>query len=164
MTNRHYSTDDILSAHFCPPPSFAKHGAAPSARKGRKAEGLRYEAKVQAMLTEKSDLYLPGPWLLYVVAGRPQWCQPDGLHLDYKRGVITVIEVKLTHTADAARQLRGVYEPVIRRLFPRPMWGVKLVEVTRWFDPDIKFPETTTLCADPFAYTGTNIGVHIWRP
>lgn len=161
MTNRRYSLEDIQSAHFCPPPSFA---TGTRARKGRKGEGLRYEAKVQQYLCELSDLYLPSPWIIYIVEGRPQWCQPDGLHLDYKRGVVSIIEVKLTHTADAAKQLRGVYEPVVRRIFPRPAWGVRLIEVTRWFDPDIKFPEATSMAADPFAHSGSNIGVHIWRP
>lgn len=161
MTNRRYLLDDIQSAHFCPPPAFALKGGN---RKGRKGEGLRYEAKVQEYLCERSELYLPSPWLIYIVGGRPQWCQPDGIELNYKRGVVTIVEVKLTHTADAARQLRGVYEPVLRRMFSRPNWGVRLIEVTRWVDPDVRFPETTALCADPFKYEGTNIGVHIWRP
>lgn len=161
MTNRKYSLDDILSAHFCPEPSFAKRARA---KRGAKGEGLRYERKVQEHLCAASELYLPGPWILYVVAGRPQWCQPDGLHLDYRTGVITIIEVKLNHTAEAAKQLRGVYEPVLRRMFPRPAWGVRLVEVTRWFDPDVYFPEPAKLCSDPFAHKGQEIGIHVWRP
>lgn len=164
MTIRKYTADDIQGAHFTQAPGFARSTNGGKGKKGAKGNGLRYEARVQEHLSSLSEWYLPGPWILYIVGGRPQWCQPDGLHLDYQRGIITIIEIKLSHTADAARQLRGVYEPVVRRLFPRPMWGVKVVEITRWYDPDIAFPEAVSLLADPFWHPGTNIGVHIWRP
>ena len=109
-------------------------------------------------------MYLPSPWLLYVVEGRPLWCQPDGLHFDVAKGRITICEIKLKHTADSQRQLRGVYEPVVRRMFSRPGWGVSLVEVVKWYDPDVTYPEPHTLISDPFAHTGNKIGVYVWRP
>lgn len=156
---RKFSEDDVQSAHFCTEPSFVRTGR----RRGRRADGLRYEKKANEHLCSLSDLYLPGPWIIYVVAGKPYWCQPDGLNLDYKRGVVTIVEVKLNHTAEAIK-LRDVYEPVVRRIFQRPQWGVKLVEVTRWYDPDVPFPEATSLCARPFEHMANSIGVHIWRP
>ena len=161
MTKRFHLPDDIQSAHFCRPPAFAQRAGK---RIGRKGEGLRYEAKAQAELTLRSEWYLPGPWIIYLVGGQPFWCQPDGLHFDIPRGIVTIVEIKLSHTSDAQRQLRGVYEPVIRRMFPRPSWGVRLIEVTKWFDPDVRFPEPTAMCADPFAHSGPAIGVHILRP
>lgn len=154
--------DDIQSATFTRHvPAFAR--ARPRS-KGRKAEGLRYERKVQHVLEARSEWYLPSPWILYVVGGRPHWCQPDGIHFDVSAGLITIVEIKLSHTPDAHRQLRGVYEPCIRRMFPRPAWGVRLVEVVRWFDPDVKFPEPTTMTADPFAVPAPGIHVCILRP
>lgn len=161
MTKRFHLPEDIQSAHFCKvPPSFAVRQGK---RKGAKGEGIRYESKVQALFSDR-DMYLPGPWILYVVEGRPFWCQPDGLHFDINRGLITIVEIKLKHTADSQRQLRGVYEPVVRRLFPRPGWGVALVEVVKWYDPDIHYPEAHVMCADPFTHQGSKIGVHVCRP
>jgi len=158
--HRYFTAAEIQSAHFCPPPSFASRR---SPKKGRKAEGLRFEAKAQKALCAESDLYLPGPWIIFIAGGRPFWCQPDGLHFDVQRGVITIIEIKHSHTAEAHRQLRGTYEPVIRCMFPRPSWGVRLVELVHWFDPDIRFPEPIHLCPEPFAHSGPLIGVHVWR-
>lgn len=161
MTKRFHLLEDIQSAHFClKPPSFAGRQ---SAKRGAKADGLRYERKVQDLYGAR-PYYLPSPWILYVVAGQPYWCQPDGLHFDILRGIITICEIKLKHTPDSQRQLRGVYEPVIRRMFPRPAWGVALVEVCKWYDPDIRYPEAHVMCEDPFAHSGTKIGVHICRP
>jgi hypothetical protein len=161
MTKRFHLAEDIQSAHFCSkPPSFAGRQ---SAKRGAKADGLRYERKVQEVFYA-SDWYLPGPWILYVVAGAPYWCQPDGLHFDLSRGHITVVEIKLKHTPDSQRQLRGVYEPVLRRIFARPAWGVSLVEVCKWYDPDIRYPERHEMISDPFNHFSTHIGVHILRP
>lgn len=163
MSRAKLKAEDILSAHFSrKPPAFAQR---PARRTGRKAEGLRFEAKAQEMLRAKSDLYLPSPWIVYLTeGGRPNWCQPDGLNLDYRTGIVTIIEVKYSHTADSHRQLRGIYEPVVRHMFSRPWWGVRLVELVKWFDPDVRYPEPFDMCPDPFAHSGTRIGVHIWRP
>lgn len=153
---------DIQSAHFCPaPPQFAQRQ---NRSQGRKAEGLRYERKVQSVLTARSEWYLPSPWIVYIVDGRPLWCQPDGILFDLPRGRITCCEIKLSHTPDAHRQLRGVYEPVLRRMFPEGAWQLHLVEICRWFDPDVSFPERPAMIEDPFEYSGSAIGVHILRP
>lgn len=162
MTKRFHLLEDIQSAHFCKEaPSFAARNAR---RKGAKADGIRYEEKAQQHFCDRSEMYLPGPWILYVVEGRPFWCQPDGLHFDVQRGHITVCEFKLKHTPDSQRQLRGVYEPVIRRMFQRPAWGVSLVEICKWYDPDVTYPEQHHLIADPFNHFSPLIGVHIWKP
>lgn len=162
MTKRFHLAEDVQSATICPrAPSFAVRT---SARKGAKADGLRYERKVQDHLSALSDHYLVGPWILYVIEGRPFWCQPDGLHFDVARGLVTIVEIKLRHTPEAQRQLRGVYEPVIRRMFPHPFWGVRLVEVCRWFDPDTRFPEPFTMIDEPLAHKSQTIGVCVCKP
>jgi hypothetical protein len=134
------------------------------AKRGRKVEGIRYERKVQAHLGEQSEYYLASPWIIFIVDGRPHWCQPDGLHFDVNRGVLTVVEVKYSHTAEAHRQLRCVYAPVLARIFPASLWTIRLVEIVKWFDPDVKFPEQITMCPDPLKHASASIGVHIWRP
>lgn len=164
MTSRgpFHLPEDIQSAHFCRAvPSFALRNGN---RKGRKGEGLRYERKVQDVLTASSEWYLPSPWIIYVVAGRPYWCQPDGIYFDVASGRIVICEIKLSHTPDAHRQLRGVYWPCLQRMFPQPAWRVHLVEICKWYDPDVKFPEHTLMCKDPFDHNNSVIGVHILRP
>lgn len=154
-----YEPEEIESAAFCAPPAFIRSPR----RSGRRAEGLRYEKKAQEMLCTRTDLYLPGPWIKYFAAGKACWCQPDGLHFDFLRGVITVVEIKLTHTAEAVK-LSDLYQPVVQKLFPPHLWRVRLVEITRWYDPDVKFPGALCLCGDPFRHDLAAIGVFTWRP
>lgn len=161
MNQRVFHSEDIQSAHFCPPPRFALERAA---KRGRKMEGIRYERKVQAHLEAKSEFYLASPWIIFIVDGRPHWCQPDGLHFDLRSGTITIVEVKYSHTAEAHRQLRNVYAPVLARIFPPSLWRLRLVELVKWYDPAVAFPEATDMCPDPFAHSSNRIGVHIWRP
>lgn len=162
MGNRPFLAEgSVQHAAFALPPSFAQRRPP---KRGRKAEGLRFEAKAQAYLAGKSLLYLPSPWIRYLVDGKACWCQPDGLHFDLQRGRLTIVEIKYSHTAEAHRQLRGVYAQVIARMFPAHLWAVRLVEVVKWYDPDVRFPEATVSCSDPFKHDSTAIGVHIWRP
>lgn len=163
MTRAKLRAEDILGAYFArKPPAFALKY---QRRTGRKAEGLRFEKKAQEMLCGLSDLYLPSPWIVYLTeGGRPNWCQPDGLDLNYRTGLITIVEIKYSHTRDSHAQLRGVYEPVVRRLFPRPAWGVRVVELVKWFDPDVKYPEPIEMIPNPLQHTSQKVGVHIWRP
>lgn len=153
--------EQIQSAHFCPPPAWALEQRA---KRGRKAEGLRYERKVQAHMEAESEWYLAGPWLIYIIGGRPHWCQPDGLHFDVQAGIITIIEIKYSHTTDAYWQLRHLYSHVLGHIFPDRDWTFRLVEVVKWYDPAVKFPEPTVMCPDPLRHASESIGVHIWKP
>lgn len=161
MNRRGFLSHEITAARFCPPPQFSLERAK---KRGRKMEGLRYERKVHEHLGGRSEFYLASPWIVFIVDGRPHWCQPDGLHFDVARGVLTVIEVKYSHTAEAHRQLRLVYSPVLGQLFPPGLWDIRLVEVVKWYDPSVAFPEEITMCPDPFKHTSHSIGVHIWKP
>jgi hypothetical protein len=161
LNQRAFIEDEIQSAVFCPPPAFSLRERK---RKGRKAEGIRFERKAQAYLETLDDFYLPSPWILFISGGRPHWCQPDGIHFDLVRGVLTIIEIKYAHTAEAHRQLRRVYAPVLARLFPHRLWTYRLVEFVKWYDPATAFPEPVDLCPRPLAHLTDRIGVHIWRP
>lgn len=161
MNQRSFSEDEIQSAVFCPPPAFA---ARERHRRGRKAEGIRFERKAQQHLEALDEHYLASPWILFIAGGRPHWCQPDGIHLDVRRGILTIVEIKYSHTAEAHRQLRRVYAPVLARIFPPSLWRIRLVEFVKWYDADVAFPEPTDMCPQPFAHLTDRIGVHIWRP
>lgn len=122
-------------------PSFAcakgKRGSA------AQAHGNRYEKKVQRYLTKHyPGTYIPSLWFRYSVHGHPHWnyCQPDGLLFDFNRNLITVVEIKLGHSLRAWKQIRTLYEPVVKRVFG-PYWRYAACEVASYHDPAIVFPE-----------------------
>ncbi len=107
------------------------------------AHGNRYEKKVQRYLTEQyPGTYVPSTWFRYSVHNHPHWnyCQPDGLLFDFNRNLITIVEIKLGHSLRAWKQIRTLYEPVVRRVFGS-YWQYAACEVTSYHDPAIKFPE-----------------------
>ncbi len=110
----------------------------PGSKTAAQKQGKRYEAKI----LKKTDLFtsvtsLKSPWLQYIDAQGLRFCQPD-LLLFYK-DIIVLCEIKLSHTANAYFQLEGLYRPVVERLFPG--YTVLSLEITRSFDPGIRFPE-----------------------
>lgn len=131
------------------------------------AAGIRYERKVQEhLVTTYPSLYTPGPWIRYIDTTsrrrKPRFCQPDGFFVDFRRGLITVAEIKLKHTADAWWQLRRVYEPVLRQLFAPSLWDLAFLEIVRWYDPHTTFPQEHAMIADPSRMNAAQLGVHIW--
>lgn len=147
-------------AEFAQPPALRKKRYT-----GRRLEGIRYEKKVHAYLEALyGNKYLPSPWLrFFTQEGKWRWCQPDGLLLDVVKGRITIVEVKYQHTADAWWQVRCLYEPVLRSMFPPHLWEFECCEVVKWFDPLTLFPEKTVL-AQEVSMHHSSFKVHIWRP
>jgi hypothetical protein len=152
----------VLSASFATPPAIRKKRYT-----GRRLEGVRYEKKVQEYLEHfYGERYIPSPWLRFFPAGdgaRWRWCQPDGILLDIPRGRITIVEVKYQHTSDAWYQVRMLYEPVLRVMFPEKWWTFDYCEVVKWYDPDTIFPEKIVL-AQEVSIRHPAFKVHIWRP
>lgn len=129
---------------------------------GRRGQGVRYERKVHDYLAEKAgDIYRRGPWFCFGGEEYTRWCQPDGLILDEAAGLLTIVEVKYQHTADAWWQLRELYLPVVSLAYG-PDWRIAMLEVVRWYDPHTSFPETPLLTPDPLSPPHGRIGVHIW--
>ena len=144
------------------PPSFA---AKRPRLKGSAAAGVRYERKALAQLAhDYAEAFVPQPWLQYQRQGNCdwQWCQPDGLIVELRRGLVTIVECKLRHTPDAWWQLRKLYEPVVQALFGAAHWRFSCVEVCRWFDPHTPFPEAIVNAAYPTVVPPNRFGVHIW--
>jgi hypothetical protein len=132
----------------------------------RKA-GRRYENKVQEYLLKKFPLsYVASPWIRFCDPSRQQqvsWCQPDGWFIDFRRGLIVIVEIKLSHTADAWWQVRHLYEPVTRFLFG-PDWRYAACEITKWYDPQVNFPENPTMAPQLDTLWAGAFGIHVWRP
>lgn len=102
--------------------------------------GKRYENRVLVAVTKLfagSDVFVrPSPWIEFSVdPSTSRHCQPD-LLLETPSEIF-LCEIKLSHTVDAYWQLRHLYEPVVSRLHERP---VRLVEITKSFDPVVRFP------------------------
>lgn len=142
-------------------PGFVK----PRKVSGVRAAGISYERKCQAMLMEAFPLnYVQGPWFSFFIEGQHklQYCQPDGLLIDIKQGLITIVEIKLRHTTDAWWQTRHLYVPVVGKLFGDKMWKYSIIEVVKWFDPDVVFPEKFQMLRDISHTRPGEFGVHIW--
>lgn len=105
---------------------------------------------------------LPGPWIEFVDSGKTRWCQPDALLVDPWDGRVIVVEVKYQHTERAWWQLRRLYGPLVKWLFPGHT--VCLVELCRWYDPQTYFPESIHLLPEISAADPSFIGVHLWKP
>ena len=149
----------VLSADFCTPPALRKKRYT-----GRRLEGVRYEKKVQSHLEDfYGDRYIPSPWIRFFTGGAWRWCQPDGILLDVPHGLLTIVEVKYQHTSDAWWQVRQLYEPVLRVMFPESLWRFTACEVVKWYDPAIQFPEKVVL-ANEVSMQHPAFKVHIWRP
>lgn len=111
------------------------------------------------------NFYVSKLWFEYVENGRykARYCQPDGILFDFYNRKITVVEVKLQHTADAWWQLKHLYIPVLTKVFPPDIWEYAMVEVVKWYDRAIPFPEPVKLVSNIQSLSCGEFGVHIWR-
>jgi hypothetical protein len=149
---------EVVSAALSntPPPFLRKTNP-----RGRKRQGVKYEAIGQKLLSTRfGAAYTPSPWVRFSDASGDHWCQPDGL-LDTNQGVI-IVEFKYQHTIDAWHQLRLLYEPVLSVLLPDK--HISVLEIVKWFDCNVSFPEPVRLVSDPEFHSGREFGVHIWKP
>ena len=148
---------------FSPPPFINTH----KKRRGKRAEGIRYEYAVQDFLdVEHGDFFLPSPWLrftAYHTGDKVRFCQPDGLLFDFASGTITLVEIKLKHVAAAWWQTRHLYQPVVQKLFPPDLWTISICEIVHWLDPHTLFPEKFNYAQDITDVPRGGFGVHVLR-
>jgi len=136
----------VREASFCSPPSFI---GKPTKSTGAIRTGQLYEAKAQEYITRKCEAASPAveiirsPWIAFASEGdKPgeiRYCQPDCLLVDREARKITAIEIKLQHCYEAYLQLRKLYEPVLRFMFPE--FAFAAVELVQWHEPHVVFPE-----------------------
>jgi hypothetical protein len=133
-------------------------------RRGKRAQGLLYEARVHEEFGRRYPGYIPSMWFSYGDAESDEkWCQTDGLIIDPWKGRIVIVEVKLSHCAAAFYQLFKTYLPVMRELFGGT-YTFACVEVVRWFDCATLVPKIPTLCKEVEHARENQFNVHIWRP
>lgn len=143
------------------PPDFILRARTRS--RGRKRAGVLYEARVHEHLAQATQFYVPGPWIVFTEDGssRKRWSQPDALILDFIKGKLTIVEVKLRHTDRAWWQVRRQYEPLLRYLLPNG-WQFAALEITQTSDPHLPFPEPITWVKHPTDSPVGGFGVHIF--
>jgi hypothetical protein len=149
-----------MTARFSPPPPFAFKRS----RSARFARGRAYEEKVHKFFEQRTDFYLRSQWIREVNHdGKVVWHQTDGLHFNIPEGIITIIEVKYQHCVEALGQMRR-YQRLIRELFPD--WRIRLVEVVKWYDPDVRWVGEFHLCPDALTHDCADEvpGIHILKP
>lgn len=158
-------TKEVLWARWLlEPPPFLKKKR--KCAKGAKRNGQKYEECAQKYLTEVyGNNYIPGPWFKFFDKGTEQlkWCQPDGLLIDVKRGLITIVEIKLKHTSRAWWQLEKKYLPVLKHIFGED-FKFAMVEMVKWYDCAETFPCEVTLRPHIHDARPTHFQVTIWRP
>jgi len=126
---------------------------------------MRYERKVHRAFEQQYQgpiIYAPGMWIRYIDGSCRKYAQPDGLLVDMRRRLITVIEIKLKHTILAYFWLRELYEPLIRYIFGQ-RWKYAVCEVVKWYDSSVKWPEPLRMTADPSMLIANEFGLHIWK-
>ena len=155
---------EVKWARFSLEPAFAQRQ---KRRTGARARGKQYEAKAgAAFAAEYAGRILLGPWIEYMDETGHHWCQPDGMLFNVHSGYITIIEMKYQHTPDAWLQLRRLYQPIVDFLFATPdqLWSTNIVEVVRWYDAQIGFPEPVRLTPALHLAHPRAFNVHIWNP
>lgn len=152
-------------------PSFIRPSKMSESRKA----GLRYESKAQNHLKQIVDLAmklnpklrsLPAPWLVFRSESDPmdfvRYCQPDHVLFDDEQMKLTIIEIKLQHCLEAYEQVRLLYEPVLRFMYPA--YEIAAIELVLWHDPHVQFPERFYFEPNILLAEAGKFGIHIWNP
>lgn len=111
-------------------------------------EGLRYERSAIRHLSAIFDAwgtFISEPCFRFSNGHRSRFCFPDALVVFPALSFDLLIEIKTRHTYDAWWQLKHLYYPVVKKVTKRPL---KLLEVTRSYDPAIRLPEDETRILD----------------
>lgn len=103
---------------------------------GKQREGILYERRVAKLITGllEEDEILHGPWIEYEDRRGMGWCQPDILVVR-DAAPLLIIEVKLTATKTAFKQMSGFYLPTVAKIFEVPKKSIKLLQICRNLTP-----------------------------
>lgn len=139
--------------------------------RGVKGLGLRYEKKAHEYVTSvcsgssRALEYVDSPWFTYRLQSSPtvwNWAQPDGLVIAPNEGIVYLVEIKLRHISDSYFQLMDRYLPLMERFFG-PLWKFSLVELCKWYDPDLAYPCRVTLRDQLLDAKPNELSVHRWK-
>lgn len=144
-------------------PLFAAYNYAdkfPRAKRGARAAGHRFEAKVVKALEQKYPSFTTSLAFQFKTEyAEKNICIVDGLlALDDE---VVVVEVKLRHTVDAWFQLRKLYQPVLKKALNKP---IRALEICSVYEPQARFPEPFLIVTniEEFIRSRCDLGVLIW--
>lgn len=161
---------NVLEARYAShAPKFIK----PTKQNRTRRAGVLYEEKAQGYVlrcvaeTHSEHLTIQrSPWLAFRSEGdredQVRFCQPDCLIFDSWERKLTIIEIKLQHCSEAFDQVRKLYEPVLKIMFPNHL--IAALELVQWHDPHVVFPETYYLEPNILLSQANRFGIHIWNP
>lgn len=154
-----------------PPPGFRPTLAVKAAQYGRfsakdgghsgsQKAGLRYERSACRYLKATFPNVLIGRAIHFVDELGPRTCIPDAvIHCPQ---FVIVVEIKLQHMPEAWWQLRRLYEPVLKVIYPGS--PIACVEMVRSFDASMPFPEKVDFFDDLHDVNPDKFGVFRWTP
>jgi hypothetical protein len=154
-----------------PPPQFKKRDnskATPAQKRG-----IWYQKKILSELSrEHGEDFIPSPWFRYGFrynnTTHYNICQPDGILLKLidSKLIITIIEVKLAHTADAYFQLFDLYLPVLQHYYCEhtPFVEFRLLEIVKFYDARKVSPARVHLTPNILDLPPNEFCVKIWTP
>lgn len=124
--------------------------------------GLQYERRALKMLQGELPFEIcPHPTFRFNSGARlSQFAIPDAIYIE--GSVLTVFEIKLSHSADAWHQLNSLYKPIIQKAYPHI--HINLCEICRNYDRSIKLPRVefvdnlTCFVSTP----SDRFGIYIW--
>lgn len=166
--NRHVviPAGEVIEARFSDhTPKFIK----PVKQTSNRKVGLKYEEKAlkyidKTLSTQVSIKAIKSQWLWFRSKGdQPgivRYCQPDCLLIDEWQKKITIVEIKLQHCDQAQKQIRLLYEPVLKFIYPD--YEFSALELVHWFDPHVKFVETYYIEPNILQVRPDRFGIHIW--
>jgi len=110
--------------------------------RGSRSKGLAYERQLHKALRKRfGEAARCGQWIRFLDGAGWGHAQPDAYIL--RESDILLLEAKLSYRATAWNQMRGLYVPLLDRLYHRP---IVCVQVTR-FAGQIEEPKVATLDA-----------------
>lgn len=153
-TSIHFATEVVFAQFLDGEPSFLNTNDRKIKLRGNRRQGILYEKKAQEYLINKINQaglkhieVKTNPWIIYqelqdkqMAGSSVRYCQPDMLVIDHSEKLVRIIEIKLSHTADAFFQVRRLYEPVLRLIYDN--YDFAAMEITQWYDPHVRFPES----------------------
>jgi len=96
---------------------------------GAKGKGLRYEAQVCEKLDKLPEwVGIQGPWFKFTDhRGSHRYAQPDWMGLNWERGIVLLVEIKLSRVPKAWYQLNELYSPLVRHVLGS--WDIACLEI-----------------------------------
>ena len=125
--------------------------------------GLLFERKAFLHLEKELGAVLFHPAFRFNSGKRfDEHAIPDALYIH--DNILTIFEIKLSHTADAWYQLKLLYLPIVSKVYPD--FHINLVEICKSYDPSIRLAETPEIIDSLHHFCCTpkpTFGVYIWR-